>query len=341
MARRINRQKENRRKIFLSLLMVVCLYFILALFGSTLVGNAGEELGFYLRTAWGGALTVPLLFGVYLCVAGLMKLQVPYIPRQILGTLQLYVSFAFMLGLLKETGWNSELTLFLPGNFGRGLAHFFYLNLGGFLTLLLVAASFIFSAFLFGSKILNAQFPEISLRSLKKKKQSDFNFEAKPRRRRRRINDDPERKHPIRKPEDILFMKNLPEPQLRSDEEKASQQDKDKNKKDNVLDFPRPKLKAEPEPEKIKIEVEDGYDEYDPNLELSEPQKQNLPENNYAVEIIDNLLASINSNSNRGATVLNDSNRQSTLDRQSDTDSKRQKSIEREPVKFHKPPFMD
>ena len=317
MARRINRQrgqKESRRKIFLSLLMIMCLYFIFALFGSPLVGNAGEELGFYLRTAWGGALTVPLLFWLYLCAAGLMKLQVPYIPRQILGTVQLYVSFAFMLGLLKETGWNSELTLFMPGNFGRGLAHFFYLNLGGFLTLLLVAGSFILSALLFGSKILNAQFPEISLRALKKNKNSELT-EAKPRRRRRRINDDPERKRPIGRPEDILFMKNLPEPQLRSGEEKP-QAANVKDRKDGMPDFPRPKLKADPVPEPTEIEDDSVF---------SGQQEQEQTKNNYAVEIIDNLLASIDSNSEA-------------------MKPKPEKAPARgreQSVRFRKPPFMD
>ena len=308
MARRINRQKESRRKIFLSLLMIICLYFIFALFGSPLVGNAGEELGFYLRTAWGGALTVPLLFWLYLCAAGLMRLKVPYIPRQILGTLQLYISFAFMLGLLKETGWNSELTLFLPGNFGRGLAHIFYLNLGGFLTLLLVAGSFILSALLFGSKILNAQFPEISLRALKKNKNSD-SAENRPRRRRRRINNnDAERERPIGRPEDILFMKNLPEPQLRSDEEK-SQALNVKDKKDDMPDFPRPKLKADPMPE--PSEIEDDF--------ASDQQEQEQTKNNYAVEIIDNLLASINSNS--GTAVLNDSKHLKTSEREQEQET--------------------
>ena len=335
MARRINRQRgqrESRRKIFLSLLMIICLYFILALFGSPLVGNAGEELGFYLRTAWGGALTVPLLFWLYLCAAGLMKLKVPYVPRQILGTLQLYVSFAFMLGLLKETGWNSELTLFLPGNFGRGLAHFFYLNLGGFLTLLLVAGSFILSALLFGSKILNAQLPEISLNALRRKKQSETAApEARPRRRRRRIvDDDVERKRPIGRPEDILFMKNLPEPQLKTDEEKPQIEKNKKDPKNNIPDLPRPKLRAESKYEKEKFE--DSYVVED----APEATPQVESENNYAVEIIDNLLASINSNS-EAMNNLNDSKRSGTRN-----PAKKTERPERENVtKFRKPAFLD
>ncbi|MBQ7559410.1 MAG: hypothetical protein IJT20_04095 [Synergistaceae bacterium] len=124
MSRRRNIQNINARGAILFILVILCLYFILALFGSSLTGSSGQEWGIYLRTAWGGAVLVPLLFWLYLCAAKLLRLKVPNLPRQILGTLQLYISFAFMLGLLRETGWNSELTLFAPGNFGQALAHF-------------------------------------------------------------------------------------------------------------------------------------------------------------------------------------------------------------------------
>ena len=308
MGRRRNRQRESWRKIILSLFTVVCLYFIFALFGSSLVGNGGEELGFYLRTAWGGALIVPLLFWLYLCVAKLMRLRVPFLPRQILGTIQLYISFAFMLGLLKETGWNSELTLFLPGNFGRGLAHFFYLNIGGFLTLLFVIGSFILSAFFFGSRILTMQFPEFSFNSLKRQKKSEnINSESRPRRRRRPIileNENSVRQYSSDRPEDILFMKNLPEPQLKIDDDFSLPEIK-KNKS-GLPEFPRPRLKADPAPvinenkrqdkkEEEFYEDEDFYNEGEFNIASSESEKPSEPENNYAVEIIDNLLASLDS----------------------------------------------
>ena len=321
MGRRRNRQRENWRKIFLSLLIIICLYFIFALFGSSLVGNSGEELGFYLRTAWGGAVVVPLLFWLYLCVAKLMKLRVPFLPRQILGTIQLYISFAFMLGLLKETGWNSELTLFLPGNFGRGLAHFFYLNIGGFLTLLFVIGSFILSAFFFGSRVLTMQFPEFSFNALKRQKKSEnINPESNPRRRRRPVivNENSARQYSSDRPEDILFMKNLPEPQLKVEEDFSLPEVK-KNKS-GLPDFPRPKLKADPEPvndlpdSKQGEEVyndEDFYSEGEFNIASSDAEKPNAPENNYAVEIIDNLLASLDS----GAMSMPESKRSKTSQR--------------------------
>ena len=77
MGRRRNNQKENRRKLILIFFIITCLYFILALFGSSLTGSSGQEWGFYLRTAWGGAVIVPLLFFIYLCAAGLMKFNPP------------------------------------------------------------------------------------------------------------------------------------------------------------------------------------------------------------------------------------------------------------------------
>jgi len=278
------------------LLTVICLYFIFSLFGSSLVGEGGKALGFSLRRTWGGAVIVPLLFWLYLCAAKLMKLRVPYLPRQILGTLQLYISFAFMLGLLKETGWNSELTLFLPGNFGRGLAHFFYLNIGGFLTLLFVIGSFILSGLFFGSRIFSMEFPEISLKSLKRPKNSEITeTESKPRRRRRPVVENSDN-YPSDRPENILFMKNLPEPQLKVDGDFSLPEEK---KKTGLPEIPRPRLKPDPEPVKVedKNEDENFYTEEEFNaadLE-DEPEKTEAVKNNnnYAVEIIDNLLASI------------------------------------------------
>ena len=329
MGRRRNRQRENWKRIFLFLITIICLYFIFSLFGSSLVGDSGQELGYYLRTVWGGAVVVPLLFWLYLCGAKLMKLKVPYIPRQILGTIQLYISFAFMLGLLKETGWNSELTLFLPGKFGRGLAHFFYLNIGGFLTLLLVIGSFILSAFLFGSRVLTMQFPEFSLNSFERKKSPEKSAsESKPRRRRRPFVEDSKKKYSSERPEDILFMKDLPEPQLKIENDFSFPEAKNKT----VLpDFPRPKLKAAPEPENDQQDednYEDFYNDNEGNFNLASPdaEKINTPENpqnlqnNYAVEIIDNLLASLDS----GAMSMPESKRYKNSQRDNSRKPRRQ-----------------
>ena len=231
-----------------------------------------------------------------------MKLRVPFLPRQILGTIQLYISFAFMLGLLKETGWNSELTLFLPGNFGRGLAHFFYLNIGGFLTLLLVIGSFILSASLFGSRVLSMEFPEFSFDVFRRKKQSEnVNSEAQPRRRRRPIVENSERQYSPDRPEKILFMKNLPEPHLKVDEDFSLPEVKEN--KSGLPEFPRPKLKADTKTVDLNDDSEDNEENFysedefnNINLDLKKEEPAS-PENNYAVEIIDNLLASLDSGS--------------------------------------------
>ena len=260
MSRIRNIQNINARGAILFILVILCLYFILALFGNSLTGDSGREVGIYLRTAWGGAVLVPLLFWLYLCAAKLLKLKVPNLPRQVLGTLQLYISFAFMLGLLRETGWNSELTLFAPGKFGHGLAHFFVLNLGTFITLLFIMVSFILSAFFFGLKILRAPFPE---------QQAP---EVPPARRRRRVREAVEHQYPEDRPENILFMKDLPTPRLKLDGDDSAQIS---ITRPTLEDFPSPKLKPAPMPEDAK-NIAGGSEK-----------------GSYAVEIIDSLLASI------------------------------------------------
>ena len=285
MSRRQNINNIDVRKAFLFVLVILCLYFILALFGNSLTGDSGREWGLYLRTAWGGAVLVPLLFWLYLCIAKIMKLKVPNVQRQILGTIQLYISFAFMLGLLRETGWNSELTLFAPGNFGHGLAHFFVLNLGIFITLLLVMASFILSAFLFGSRILRVPFPDL-LSNNKSQKQAS---QVPQTRRRHRIREAVERQYPEDRPENILFMKDLPTPLLKDEEESAQIS----MIKPNFADFPQPLLKPAPVEEINEFENE-NFNGENKNI-IAEPQKEQKEneKESYAVEIIDSLIASI------------------------------------------------
>ena len=157
-------RKIKRRGIFqltLFILIITFIYLILSLFGSSMAGEDGQSLGKYLRDVWGGALLVVFLFGIYLCIAGLWRLKIPRIPRQILGTLQLYLSLAFLLGFLRESGWKSDLTIFQPG-LGESIAKFFLLNVGTLITLILIACSFLFSAFLFGSKLLKMTIPEFN-----------------------------------------------------------------------------------------------------------------------------------------------------------------------------------
>lgn len=189
------------------MMIILCIYLILALFDSSLAGDSGRSLGNSLRASFGGALIVLLLFLLYLCIASLMEFRIPLLPRQILGTLQLYISFAFMLGLLKETGWDSEAVLFMPGALGHGLAKFFVLNIGTFITLILVIGSFILSAYLYGSKILRVSLPPlpslnpISIMNMIRRLNRSKRAERVRRRRERDYHEDG--------PEDILFNRSV------------------------------------------------------------------------------------------------------------------------------------
>lgn len=273
MSRRRNAEKTSWAEFILLVLVILCIYLILALFDSSLAGEGGQEIGSYLRTSWGGAAVIPLLFVLYLCTAKFIKRRVPRVPRQILGTIQLYISFAFMLGLLREAGWSSEMTLFLPGNFGLGLARFFVLNAGMFITLLLVIASFILTAYLFGSRILKLELPSLPSFSFKS------NSQDKPRRTRRRREN---------LPDEAAFLKNIPAPVLR--------QSPDDAKKNNFYS-PEELLEQDYTPEELAfmkkipapILKSDSY-----NYSAPEPADI-IPACSNTIEIIDNILAAINS----------------------------------------------
>ena len=160
--RRQTKSRGNFAELLIFFGALLCVYFTLSLFGSSLTGDSGREWGRYLKTVWGGAVIVPLLFMLYVCTAKLLRLKAPRLRRQTFGTIMLYISLAFLLGVLSESGWSSEWTLFAPGRFGLGLAKFFMLNVGTFVTMILVIASFVLSAVLFGSRILKLTVPAMS-----------------------------------------------------------------------------------------------------------------------------------------------------------------------------------
>ena len=141
-------------ELIILLLIAVDVYIMAALFNSSWVGQSGGRIGEYLRTVWGGAVLIPLLFLLYLCFARLVRFRIPRPLGQILGTAQLYVSLAFMLGIARQVGWNPAWSFFEPGEVGRVLARLFVLNLGMLGALLAAAASFLLAAFFFGSRIL-------------------------------------------------------------------------------------------------------------------------------------------------------------------------------------------
>ncbi|MBR0256587.1 MAG: hypothetical protein IJQ58_02510, partial [Synergistaceae bacterium] len=231
----------------------------LSLFDSSLTGEGGRQWGNYLRSTWGGASALLILFALYLCLAKLMKFKIPRFRRQFFGTLMLYVSFAFLLGLLKETGWNSERILFMPGAFGSGLAKFFTLNVGTFITLLLVIGSFMISAVFFGSRLLS-----LSLPSLPKWRFKGFPRRTSHRNERGKLlrRDDPRNYTP---PAPSIPVPNLkPAPRERSDD---SLPEIPTEESQPIINFQMPKFKPAPEP----------------------PKQQGSK----AVEIIDNALAMI------------------------------------------------
>ncbi len=272
----MSRRKNNRRHsnfgswadFFLFVMTILCIFLILSLFDSSLAGESGRNLGKSLRSSFGGAVIVLLLFGMYLCIALFMRFRVPLLPRQILGTLQLYISFAFMLGLLRETGFNSEATLFIPGAFGHGLAKFFVLNIGTFITLILVIGSFILSAYLYGSKILRVSLPSlpslrnINLKFLRRRKR------VKPvhTRRRRDLN------YEDYTPEQILFGRSINVEGFNDKEPDVSVADFNFGTVD-IPKFRNASNDSEPE-------------------QMQEPEEKREPQN--PVEVFDNILAILN-----------------------------------------------
>ena len=270
MSRRRGNNDENKgswSELSLFVLIIVCIYCIMALFDSSLAGDGGRQWGEYLRSVFGGAVIVPLLFILYVCIARLLKFRIPKFRRQFFGTLMLYISFSFLLGLLRESGWNSEAVLFTPGSFGGGLAKFFVLNAGTFITLIITAGLFLLSAVFFGSKILKIRLPKLPKLKLR------FHRTPKPRER--------ERRQPEPEPEQKQ-KRSIPEPVFETPkrERHDDYDDIDIEIPPAKFDFQFPTLKPAPdEPRYVEEEIDI------------------LPENvmTNAVEVIDSALALIDS----------------------------------------------
>ncbi|MDR1049145.1 MAG: DNA translocase FtsK [Synergistaceae bacterium] len=116
--------------MFVFFFMAGAAYLTAALMGSAWTGARGLQVGAYLRASAGGAFVVPLLFFIYLCASRFAKGRIPRPFGQGMGTLLLYFSTAFVLGLFKEARWALPWLLADPGVVGDGLARFFMLNLG-------------------------------------------------------------------------------------------------------------------------------------------------------------------------------------------------------------------
>lgn len=265
---RQNDENENNKaslpELVQFIVIIACVYCLMSLFGSSLTGEGGRQLGNYLRNSWGGPVIVIILFAMYISAAKLLKFRVLKLRRQFFGTIILYVSFAFMLGLLNESGWSSELTLLTAGKFGSGLAHFCVLNAGTFITLILVAACFILSAVFFGSKLMRLSIPKIP-RLHHQRRQLSKN-------RKRRQTQRPSQQ----KKEEETETENIP--------------DTDENPiPTGKIVFQPPKLKPAPEGKEINLPERSEAGENQDTAEHIVPVIGN------AVEVIDNALALINS----------------------------------------------
>ncbi|MDR2179448.1 MAG: DNA translocase FtsK [Synergistaceae bacterium] len=153
--------------VFVFMLGIV--YLIGALINSPWTGARGQAAGEFLRGTGGGALIVPLLFLLYLCVAWFARSRIPKPLGQILGTLQLYFATAFILGLFRRAGGNLSWALAEPGKVGDVLSEFFILNLGALGTIIMAVAALAAAAVLFGSKLPLRLFQVLAARSLAKK----------------------------------------------------------------------------------------------------------------------------------------------------------------------------
>jgi DNA segregation ATPase FtsK/SpoIIIE-like protein len=128
-------------------------YLIGTLIDSPWTGARGQAIGEYLRRTGGGALVVPLLFLLYLCIAWFARSRIPRPLGQIFGTLQLYFSTAFILGLFRYAGGDLSWALAEPGRVGIALSKFFILNLGALGTIIMAFIALAVAAILFGSKL--------------------------------------------------------------------------------------------------------------------------------------------------------------------------------------------
>ena len=179
-----------------------------------------------------------------------------------------------MLGLLKEAGFNSDSVLFMPGAFGHGLAKFFVLNIGTFITLILVVGSFILSAYLYGSKILRVSLPPLPSFNI----MNLIHRRERPRRVRRRR----ERFYPEDRPEQILFTRNV----SIYDDEDNDEHESMRGDSDFYFDsIDIPKFR--------NASVDSGHaSEAKPDSESeSEPEPERITEAQNPVEVFDSLLA--------------------------------------------------
>ncbi len=220
----MNRDNEqnNFPDIFTLIMFIAGIYLMLTLADNHITGGDGRKLGNFLRSVFGGGFFLIILFWLYICVAKLLKFRIPRFRRQIFGTLQLYISFAFLLGLLSESGYTSDWKILTPGAVGNMLAGFFLLNIGSVATFILICLCFLLAVFLFGSDVWNLSISEVVGDAFQKSfgEGYDIDTEQDEEYIYNNVNiivPERERENKIKKPEPVKFIdpvKNLPEPKF-------------------------------------------------------------------------------------------------------------------------------
>ena len=131
------------------LLFAFLLYTLASLF-SLRTGAWGERIRFSLLQNMGGAILIPVLFCIYLCVAFFLKSGTANFFKQLLGSFLLFLCTALLLGLFRMARLFSASGVLSPGYLGDGLAIFFTRNIGTFGTFLLGLATLVLTATLYG-----------------------------------------------------------------------------------------------------------------------------------------------------------------------------------------------
>ncbi len=136
-------------EVFIFLILAFLVYTAASLF-SLRTGAWGAQIRFSLLQNWGGAILIPLLLGLYLCVLFFLKVGKGGLIAQMLGTFLLFLAASLLLGLFHRARLFSGLSLLAPGYLGEGLAVLASRNIGDFGSILLTTALLVLSATLFG-----------------------------------------------------------------------------------------------------------------------------------------------------------------------------------------------
>lgn len=125
-----------KRSLALCVVSLFLLYASVSLY-TDLGGYIGASLSAFLLSAAGGAVIVPLLFLLYICVLKLFYADIPSFLRQTAAVFCVYILAALTLGLNNIVyGADNSLRWLAPGRFGLFISSFLFESLGAFGTFL-------------------------------------------------------------------------------------------------------------------------------------------------------------------------------------------------------------